>query len=94
MYQLGQLRKNDSLYFIDMELCEFTLEQYLCGAVTQMHLVSWDIIRSDGNVRLATEVYGIVEDIMNGLVFIHDLHEVHRDLSPQNGENIFSRMMA
>lgn len=87
IYQLGLLKKNEPLYFIDMELCDFTLEHYLRGAETVSHVDSLDTIRSEGPARLADEIYSIAEDITNGLIFIHGLGEVHRDLSPQNGSS-------
>lgn len=78
----GPLQPDSAYYCIDMELCEFTLERYTsCENVP--HLENWRTVRS--NPDFPADVVPIIRDIVNGLVFIHSTHEVHRDLSPQNG---------
>lgn len=68
-----------------MELCEFTLERYIQDE-TIPHLVSWQTHREEGLLTVfSSEVLRIADSILNGLIYIHDHGEVHRDLSPQNG---------
>jgi len=67
------------MYYIDMELCEFTLAQYITG-VQVPFLFNWEIFR-----RKPENICEIYEHINDGLIFIHENGEVHRDLSPQNG---------
>jgi serine/threonine protein kinase len=80
--EYGQLKDDGAFYFIDMELCDVTLENYLKGETIE-GLLSWETIREDGEVH--KHGYKIVQHIVNGLLYIHCLREVHRDLSPHNG---------
>lgn len=70
----------DSSYsFIDMELCDVNLDEFIKGS------------RSFGCVHALTpeframEIWNIMKQIANGLVFIHENNEIHRDLKPTNG---------
>jgi serine/threonine protein kinase len=61
-------------YFLDMELCEFNL---------LTRIAEWR-----NNPRFSSrfrEIVEIINDVANGLQFMHDQHEVHRDLKPTNG---------
>lgn len=87
VFEYGQLQPDSSFYCIDMELCDFTLEEYIHGKEVPQ-LQSLESIRSDklfGVHGLQAYVFGIAMEILNGLIFIHRHNEVHRDLSPQNG---------
>jgi len=65
-----------------MELCDISLGNYLLGHELE-DVVSWATVQEQDEV--ATHAYNILQQILNGLLFIHCLGEVHRDLSPQNG---------
>lgn len=80
--EYGQLNNNTAFYFIDMELCDATLENYLCGKHIE-GLISWETIRQRRDVH--KHAYKILQHIVNGLLYIHCLREVQRDLSPHNG---------
>jgi serine/threonine protein kinase len=82
VFHHGYLKRDSAFYFMDMELCDFTLEQYM-NDKNVSHLDKWSIIRAGGD--LFFHVVDIALQIINGLVFIHACGEVHRDLSPQNG---------
>lgn len=87
VFEYGQLKPDLYFYYIDMELCDFTLEEYIHGKEVP-RLKNWESIRSDklfGAYELKFYVLEIAEEILNGLIFIHRHDEVHRDLSPQNG---------
>ena len=81
VFNYGQLNSDGAVYFIDMELCDMSLENYLQGQ--ELEHVSWAAIRAQEEVL--SHAYNILQQILNGLIFIHSLHEVHRDLSPANG---------
>ena len=66
-----------------MELCEFTLEKYIYGHDVP-HLTNWITIRSGPMMSVIVEMQKIADNIIKGLMFIHALGEVHRDISPQN----------
>ena len=80
--EYGELNPDSAIYFIDMELCDISLGNYLLGQELK-DVVGWATVREEDEVP--THAYNILQQILNGLVFIHCLGEVHRDLSPQNG---------
>jgi serine/threonine protein kinase len=90
VYGHGLLRPNQTFYYIDMELCELNLEQYLRNEITGVRgLLEWPRVISEGHQVFL--VCAIMQQIIRGLVFIHSKGEAHRDLSPQNGKlNLFS----
>ena len=76
----GQVKKDGALYFIDIELRDITLDSYLyCGSISG--LPDWKDIHDRGKVQAYVD--SILQHIVNGLVYIHCLREVHRNLSPQ-----------
>jgi serine/threonine protein kinase len=84
VFQLGKLEADGGLYFIDMELCDVSLDRYIRGE-TSPYLVNWTVVREQA-IREAkpTEVLWIANQILDGLIFIHKQKEVHRDISPHN----------
>jgi len=78
----GWLKPDGAFYFIDMELCEISLENYMQGR-TINGLVDWNTVRIRNEVH--EHAYKIMQQILNGLIYIHCRNEVHRDLSPNNG---------
>jgi serine/threonine protein kinase len=83
IFRHGRLRPDSAFYFIDMELCNINLDEYLHGAKMVSGLVDWKQGVDEGNIITLT--CGIMDQIAAGLGFIHGHNEVHRDLSPQNG---------
>jgi serine/threonine protein kinase len=70
----------DSSYlFIDMELCDLNLDEYMKG--------NWTVIQVHGYPPgfRETQLWNIMKQIANGISFIHITDEVHRDLKPRNG---------
>src|SRR5215471_3691035 len=78
----GWLEVDGATYFIDMKLCEISLEKYIQGE-TINDLINWNTVRIRNEVH--EQAYKIMQQILNGLIYIHCLNEVHRDLSPNNG---------
>lgn len=70
-----------------MELCQANLSSYIGGDATD-GLENWSVVRK--RELFAFHVFDILEQIVNGLIFIHSHQEVHRDLHPGNGEFFFS----
>jgi len=82
----GLLLPGMSFSYIDMELCDCSLEAYLNG-VNVTSLRNWgSILRSGPDPEsIGSCVVDILWDILNGLLFIHAHNEAHRDLCPSNG---------
>jgi serine/threonine protein kinase len=79
--QFGFLENSPNYYFLDMELCDINLGSYILGELpTEIH-ASFNVDASNRMVQ----VWKIMLDICNGVKFIHDHQEVHRDLKPNNG---------
>jgi len=74
----------DSIYFIDMELCDISLSQYIRGTFTVkgIHgLPPWNVENPDIFLIIA-----IMQQLLSGLAFMHKDNKVHRDLDPKNGK--------
>lgn len=84
IYGDGQLR-NSTFHFIDMELCDFDLKEYLlCRTGINQSRVPQDFIPTEyGTVQ----IWDIMRQIAEGVAFIHSHGEVHRDLKPRNGKS-------
>lgn len=69
-------------YFIDMELCDVDLSAYIDCKYAGAHLAKRiDPALSEG----MSATWEILKDITDGLIFIHKLNEIHRDMKPRNG---------
>jgi serine/threonine protein kinase len=80
---------SSSLYFFDMELCDFNLEHYITVLWEPNNLEKmysgWQTESTvDWSSRLS-EIWIIMSQIAHGVAFIHRQKEVHRDLKPRNG---------
>ena len=70
-------------YFIDMELCDLNLREFLRGEKVKPDdwFLHWPI--EDLGDRLFF-IVALLQEIANGLHFIHAHDQVHRDLKPEN----------
>ena len=75
VYEVGQLKRDSAFFFIDMELCSFTLAHYLRGV---------DVPKIDKWERKPEQIFRVLEPVVDSLIFIHDHGEVHRDINPTN----------
>jgi len=82
VFEYGTLRKDGAFYFIDMERCDVSLDKYIQGQYVD-GLTNWETVQ-ESDLR-EMYVYEILQHILHGILYIHALHEVHRDLSPHNG---------
>ena len=88
LYGDGELR-NSTYHFIDMELCDFDLKEYIDSKLhteghTRVPKISTNYNQSSW--LGASEIWKIISQIANGVAFIHNHREVHRDLKPRNGK--------
>jgi serine/threonine protein kinase len=68
--------ENLTFAYIDMELCDLSLEDYIKGA--------WLVYPVNGPPD-EFRVWDIMTQIASGLAFVHAKNEIHRDLKPSNG---------
>jgi serine/threonine protein kinase len=76
-------------YFIDMELCELNLHDYIyqipSGRSESMYESIPSFEKCAGAVSLL-QIWRVMSQIASGVEYIHRKSYVHRDLKPANGE--------
>jgi serine/threonine protein kinase len=84
--RMGKLQ-DPPYYFIDMELCDLNLENYIQhpherepGDLPVPYCIT-DV--SQG--AKAEQIWNIMRQIANGVQYLHSLNLIHRDLKPANG---------
>jgi serine/threonine protein kinase len=82
------------VYYIDMEICEGNLEDYIKGNDRKMFEAALFSRMDVGHLAKATTIWNIMEQIASGLCFIHACGEVHRDVKPRNGNTPVPTLVA
>jgi serine/threonine protein kinase len=85
---LREGKLNADTYFINMELSIGTLADYIHN---------WTPNFSEQSRRFSTQsktfqIWEIAESISSGLVYIHSRYEIHRDVKPMNGMDVYHRV--
>ena len=94
----GHLAYWTSLYFLDLELCDINLAEYLKGTepviyhqvawarskTPNIHSLSdWLTVKDEGDAVFF--IVALMQQLLSTLSFIHRMDLVHRDLKPLNG---------
>lgn len=74
------------LYFIDMELCDLSLHDYLypTSELNYSAIGLPPFIKTLPPSGKSLHIWNIMKQIVAGVEFIHSHDEVHRDLKPRN----------
>jgi serine/threonine protein kinase len=79
---------DSSYYYIDMELCDLSLHEYIHrdpeSSVPES--IPYFIQDAPSSVKVL-QIWNIMKHILSGVEFIHNNREIHRDLKPQNSMN-------
>jgi len=81
----GNFKFLDRKYaFIDMELCDVNLEQYIREQHNRSDLITVMVHDFEPGLK-ELQVWDIMKQIATALAYIHKNKQVHRDLKPRNG---------
>jgi serine/threonine protein kinase len=80
--RLGELG-GSAYYFIDMELCDKNLEEYIYRQSSTHESVPYFLGNAPSSIK-AKQIWNVVRQIASGIAFIHNHEEVHRELKPSN----------
>jgi serine/threonine protein kinase len=83
VFRIGMLRNSQDL-FIDMELCDLNLRDYIRGTKPR-DLVPAFFVRDQPPPMLARQIWHVMLQITTGVEYLHCQQVVHRDLKPANG---------
>ena len=84
--RMGELR-NSSNYFIDMELCDLNLEDYIYSRKSGGGLPFYN--KAAKPPLRAQQIWYILIHIARGAKYMHLIGMVHRDLKPANSKSSY-----
>jgi serine/threonine protein kinase len=90
----GWLEENLT-YFFDMERCALTLDAFIRFKFRErLGLAQFFSMQTSALDNLdILSFWSIVNDVTNGLNYIHQLNEIHRDMKPSNGKPVNAYLM-
>lgn len=76
---------NPIFYFIDMELCDSNLHDYIYRKDSNGPSKPMTSVLRGAGLNLVLQIWTIMSQIAAGVEYIHEQRHVHRDLKPANG---------
>ena len=78
-------RLPQTYYFIDMELCDLSLNHYIYWQWTpaMREVVPYFTTEFPSRLRMS-QMWDVMEDVMRGVAFVHTHKHVHCDIKPHN----------
>ena len=67
-------------YYIDMELCDFNLHNWICHQRDDRNKSS-----AEDSQSYTAKICEIMRNIISGVLYIHSCNQIHRNLKPRNG---------
>lgn len=87
VFRYGKLRRGD-IYYIDMELCDVTLDYYISRDwPPELRDQVPPSLSSGQPSTIVSQWWNIMEDITSGVAYIHFHGEIHRDIKPRNSNS-------
>lgn len=77
------LLSNYPYYFIDMELCDLTLQDFIYRQSPPNPSETMPYF-AEGQSSVG-QIWSIMSQIANGVEYIHQRQQIHRDIKPGNG---------
>jgi len=76
-------------YFVDMELCAFSLHDFIHSTsnINSRHTTHITAINSSFSHSKSAGVWNIMRQVACGIEFIHRQLEIHRNLTASNSKN-------
>jgi len=88
VFEVGRLPEG-RCWYIDMELCDLNLETYILREWTpelKKLVPSFTALETSPVSVKICQIVATMKDVIRGVVFIHSLGMVHRDLKPRNSK--------
>ena len=79
---------NSPYYYIDMELCDMNLEDYLQQKPPSSTAAVLPCCIKGGGLDALIQTWSIMSQIASGVVYIHRENQIHRDIKPGNGMRV------
>jgi len=84
---------NSPYYYIDMELCDLNLEDYIQEKTPSNTVGSLPCFIKGGGLDALIQTWTIMSQIASGVEYIHSEHQIHRDIKPGNGILVISQKL-